>query len=168
MTHGSQGSHGSLAIDIRDHLEPTPARDLLLHVRYTNTGDAPLALTFWWTRTLRVVDDSGRVIAPSAGPELPCGVNEDWTVLAPGETIDRDEPLACTQPAGRSEVIGWSYGDVEAGNYSVTMVMRAPAAHGFTQSSPDARAFIGEVQSNAANVIIAAPKRSLLDRVLGR
>jgi hypothetical protein len=107
-------------------------------------------------------------MAPSAGPVLPCGVAEDWTVLAPGESVDRDEPLACTQPAGRSEAIGWSYVDVDAGHYTVTLVMRAPPAHGFSQASADARAFIGTVESNAANVIIAAPKRGLIDRVLGR
>jgi hypothetical protein len=161
-------THGSLTIDVRDHLEPTPAASVMLRVRYTNTGDAPLALTFWWTRTLRVVDGSGRVIAPSAGPVLPCGVAEEWTVLAPGQSIDRDEPLACTQPAGQSESIGWSYTDVDAGHYTVTVVMRAPPAHGFSQSAPDARAFVGTVESNAANVIIAAPKKSLIDRVLGR
>ncbi len=161
-------TNGSLAIDVRDHLEPTAASNVMLRVRYTNQGDAPLALTFWWTRTLRVVDDSGRVMAPSPGPVLPCGAAEKWTVLAPGESVDHDEALACTQPAGRSEAIGWSYANVAAGHYTVTVVMSAPPAHGFTQSSPDARAFAGTVESNAANVIIAPPKRTLIDRVLGR
>lgn len=161
-------THGSLAIHIRDHVEPTPAADVMLRVRYTNTGDAPLAIAFWWTRTLRVVDGSGRVIAPSPGPVLPCGVAEEWTVLAPGESVERDEPLACTQPAGQSAAIGWSYTDIDAGHYTVTLVMNAPPAHGFSQSTSDARAFVGTVESNAANVIIAAPKRSLIDRVLGR
>jgi hypothetical protein len=161
-------THGSLTIDVRDHLEPTPAADVKLRVRYTNTGDAPLALTFWWTRNLRVVDDSGRTIAPESGPVAPCGVGEDWTVLAPGESIDRDEPLACTQPAGRSESIGWSYLHVTPGRYPVTLTMRAPPAHGFSQADPDARAFVGDVESKPANVVIAPAKRSLIDRVLGR
>lgn len=161
-------THGALAIEIRDSLEPTPADAVLLRVRYTNQGDAPLALAFWWTRTLRVVDDSGRVIAPAAGPERPCGAGEEWTVLAPGESFEREEPLACTQPFGRSEAIGWSYAQLDAGLYTVTLTMRAPPAHGFSQSTPDARAFVGVAESNAAAVKIAPPKRSGLGVFLGR
>ena len=49
---------------------------------YINDGAVPLALTFWWNRSMRVVDAAGDVVKPGAGPVLPCGVAEDWQLLA--------------------------------------------------------------------------------------
>src|SRR5580700_7032930 len=99
---------------------------------FTNKGTSPLALTFWWNRSMRVVDAQGNVVAPGPGSVLPCGVKEPWLVLEPGGRVERDEPLACTQPAGRVERIGWSY-ELAPGSYRVTLVFEAPPKHGFSQ-----------------------------------
>ncbi len=123
---------------------------------YTNRGSKPLALTFWWNRTMRVVDAGGRVVPPGPGPSLPGGVAEEWVVLAPGASIERNEPMGCTQPAGRTERIGWSY-SLAPGIYRVALVFEAPPAHGFTQSSPNAYAFVGRAESN--EVLVQIPGR---------
>lgn len=150
-------------------LELLDAGDGALRSRYTCRGDAPIALTFWWTRTLVVRDADGRVIAPGPGPTLPCGVGEAWQVLAPGETFERDEPLACTQPAGRPEPIGWSY-ELPAGTYEITLVHESPPPHGFTQADPHPHGFAGRVQSNAVTLVVSTPpaRPGLLSRLLGR
>lgn len=153
----------TLAIELWD------AGDGALRARYACTGDAPIALTFWWNRRLVVRAADGTVVAPGPGPTLPCGVAEDWQLLAPGETCERDEPLACTQPAGRPEAIGWSYA-LSPGTYQVTLVYERPPAHGFTQAEPHPRGFTGRVESNPATLVITAPpaKPGLLSRLLGR
>jgi hypothetical protein len=136
---------------------------------FTNTGSSALALTFWWNRMIRVVDARGSVVAPGPGPILPCGVAEEWTVLEPGQHLDRTEPLGCTQPAGRREPIGWSYA-LPPGTYRVRLVFEAPPLHGFSQSRPDPRAYRGRVETNEVELVVEppAPKRGLLARLLGR
>jgi hypothetical protein len=98
---------------------------------------------------------------------LPCGVAEDWLVLAPGESHERAEPLGCTQPAGRSERIGWSYA-LAPGRYGVALVYESPPAHGFMQSAPRADSFRGRVVSNEVAVDVSAPKpRGIWARLTG-
>jgi hypothetical protein len=121
-------------------------KDLALSAIYTNTSRQPLALAFWWNRTMRVVDAAGRVIAPGPGPVLPCGVAEHWQVLMPGHRHQRSEPLSCTQPAGQAASIGWAY-KLAPGTYGITLVFEAPPAHGFSQSEASAYAFRGRVES---------------------
>jgi hypothetical protein len=116
---------------------------------------------------MRVVDARGAIVAPSPGAVLPCGAMEDWTELAPGAHVEREEPLECTQPAGGPANVGWSYA-LAPGTYSVTLVFESPMAHGFTQSEPNPRAFRGRVESNAAQIVVTEPpKRGFLARVLG-
>lgn len=133
-----------------------PGQEPALQGRYTNRGTSPLALAFWWNRRLRVRDAAGNELAPGPGPVLPCGVAEEWTVLAPGETHTRPEPLACTQPAGRREAIGWSYA-LPPGTWRVSLIFEAPAAHGFSQSEPHPHAFQGRVESPELTVVIPPP-----------
>lgn len=137
--------------------------------RYTNHGPQPLALAFWWNRRLRVRDAAGQLVAPGPGPVLPCGVGEDWTVLAPGETHERPESLACTQPAGRREAIGWSY-ELAPGRYRVSLLFEAPPAHGFSQSERHPHAFQGRVESPEVTIEVLAPpaKPGLWSRLTGR
>lgn len=140
---------------------------IALSATYHNTGATPLALAFWWQRSMRVHAAGGRELAPGPGPVLPCGVAEDLTILAPGEKHTRVEPLACTQPAGASGRIGWSYA-LAPGEYQVVLVFTAPPAHGFSQHEPDPREFRGQVESNAVRVVVAPAPRGLLARLFGR
>jgi hypothetical protein len=134
---------------------------------YHNTGATPLALAFWWQRSMVVRDAAGQVIAPGRGPVLPCGVAEDLTILGPGERYERVEPLMCTQPAGPTGRIGWSYA-LAPGEYTVVLVFEAPPAHGFTQHAADPREFRGRVESREARVVVEAAAKGLLARLLGR
>lgn len=134
---------------------------------YRNTGTAPLALAFWWQRTMVVRDAAGQVVAPGPGSVLPCGAAEDLTILGPGEQYERTEPLACTQPAGRSERIGWSYA-LAPGEYSVVLTLEAPPAHGFSQHAPDPREFRGRAVSNEVRVVVEPARKGLLARLFGR
>ena len=154
----------TLSIELRR--DPAEPRHFIS--TYVNRGTTPLALTFWWNRRLRVVDAKGVVVEPSQGPVLPCGVNELWRVLAPGERHDELQTLACTQPAGRSEAIGWAY-ELTPGTYRVTLVFETPPAHGFSQAEPHAAAFVGRVESNEVELVVPVPApRSFIDRLLGR
>ncbi|MFT3712779.1 MAG: hypothetical protein QM817_34440 [Archangium sp.] len=136
---------------------------------WTNDGTAPVALAFWWNRRMRVVDASGAEMKPGGGPVLPCGVPEDWTELEPGASFERDEPLACTQPAGGPPNVGWSYDHLAAGTYRVTLLFQAPPAHGFSQSPANPRAFSGALESNTVEFAFAPPEkpRGLLSRLFG-
>lgn len=134
---------------------------------YRNVGDTALALAFWWQRTMRVRDAEGRVVAPGPGPVLPCGAAEDLTILAPGERLERAEPLMCTQPAGQGPGIGWSY-RLGPGEYGVTLVFAAPPVHGFTQHAPDPREFRGRAESDEVRVVVEPAPRGLLARLFGR
>lgn len=138
-----------------------------LTAAYHNTGSAPLALAFWWQRSMRVRDAAGRVVAPGPGPVLPCGVAEDLTLVAPGERHERTEPLACTQPAGAPERVGWSYA-LAPGEYGVALVFESPPAHGFTQHAADPREFRGRVESNEVRVVVEPAPKGLLARLFGR
>lgn len=134
---------------------------------YRNAGEEPLALAFWWHRTMRVRDAGGRVVAPGPGPVLPCGAGEELTILAPGERHERAEPLQCTQPVGPTAAIGWSYA-LAPGEYGVTLIFAAPPVHGFTQHVPDPREFRGRVESDELRVVVEPRPRGLFRRLLGR
>lgn len=121
-------------------------KDLRLSAIYTNTGRAPLALAFWWNRSLRILDAAGQIVPPGPGPVLPCGVAESWQIVMPGRSIQRLEPLVCTQPAGQAATIGWSY-RLTPGRYRLTLVFEAPPSHGFSQSESNEHAFRGRVES---------------------
>ena len=140
-----------LAIELVASKARCRVKDLALSAIYRNTGRAPLALAFWWNRTMRIVDAAGHTLAPGPGPVLPCGVAERWQIVMPGRTLQRSEPTSCTQPAGQSARIGWSYALV-AGIYRITLVLEAPPAHGFSQSEPNDHAFQGHVESNELTV----------------
>jgi hypothetical protein len=135
---------------------------------FHNAGSTPRALTFWWNRRLVVRDVNGHLVKPGPGPVLPCGVAEDWTVLEPGASHEREETLACTQPAGRTEDIGWSYEALAAGQYRVSLVWEAPPAHGFTQSEADQRAFVGRLESNEVVLQVPEKPKGWFARMLGR
>jgi hypothetical protein len=135
---------------------------LELRARYTNDGAAPIALSFWWNREMRVLDSNGVVVVPLRGAVLPCGMAEDLEIVEPGASFERDEPFGCTQPAGRTETIGWSY-QLAPGTYSIGLVFESPPAHGFVQHAPDPREFRGRVESNPVTVTITpAPARKKL------
>jgi hypothetical protein len=139
---------------------------LALRAIYRNTSAAPIALTFWWTRRMRVVDEAGRPVDQAPGPVAPCGAAEEWTVLPPGGTCERDEPLACTQPAGVQQTVGWSY-PLPAGRYRVSLLFQQPPLHGFTQSTPHAAAFTGSIESTPLDVMVGE-RPSWLTRLFGR
>lgn len=125
---------------------PCRVKDLALSAIYTNTSPQPLALAFWWNRSMRIVDSAGNVVTPGPGPVLPCGVAERWQVLMPGHKYQRSEPLSCTQPAGQTATIGWSY-NLTPGEWGITLVLESPPAHGFSQSESNEYAFAGRVES---------------------
>jgi hypothetical protein len=147
----------------RDHYRANDEPELI--ARYVNTGDKPLALAFWWHRTMRVRDAADRVITPEPGPVLPCGVAEHLEILAPSAAFERPEPLACTQPAGQAARIGWSY-TLAPGRYRIVLVFEAPPLHGFTQHAADPREFRGKVSSNELSITIASP--GVLAKLFGR
>ncbi len=134
---------------------------------YENTGEAPLALAFWWHRTMRVRDANNRVIEPRPGPVLPCGAAEMLEILAPKARLERVEPLACTQPAGQRTRIGWSY-PLVPGDYRIALIFEAPPAHGFRQHAADPREFVGRVESNEVAITILSAPVGLWARLLGR
>ena len=127
------------------------AKDLALSAIYSNTSRAPLALAFWWNRSMRIVDASGQTVAPGPGAVLPCGVVESWQIVMPGRSLQRSEPLSCTQPAGQAARVGWSY-VLGPGSYGITLVFEAPPAHGFSQSESNDHAFRGRVESNELTI----------------
>lgn len=157
-----------LEIKLRSARDRYGAKDeLALTATYANTGDTPLALAFWWHRTMRVRDAANRVIEPGPGPELPCGVAETLEILAPGATFSRAEPLGCTQPAGQAARIGWSY-TLAPGSYRIALIFEAPPAHGFTQHAADPREFRGRVESNELAITIEPAPPGLLAKLFGR
>ena len=140
-----------LAIELVASRPRCRVKDLALSAIYTNISRAPLALTFWWNRSMRIVDGSGQLVTPGPGPVLPCGVAEGWQIVMPGRSTQRPEPLSCTQPAGQSAAIGWSYA-LSPGTYRITLVFEAPPAHGFSQSESNDHAFRGRVESQELTV----------------
>jgi len=125
--------------------------EVLLDSVFENVGEKEISLTFWWDRKLIVRDLEGNAIAPGKGPELPCGIPEIPEVLLPGKTVSRQEPLACTQPSGVSQSIGWSY-DLGPGTYKIALILESPPAHGYGVNRAK-NAWNGKVISN--EVIIA-------------
>jgi hypothetical protein len=136
---------------------------MALRSTFANTGETPVALTFWWTRSLRITDAAGLAVPPGPGPVLPCGAAEEWTVLAPGQCLERDEPLGCTQPAGVVTLVGWSYA-LAAGRYRVVLIFEQPPPHGFSQCRPHGQAFAGRVESNAIDVTVSEASPGILGR----
>lgn len=132
---------------------PCRVKDLALSAIYVNTSPKPLALAFWWNRSMRILDSEGQIVAPGPGPVRPCGVAEPWQILMPGHKCQRQEPLSCTQPAGQAAAIGWSY-DLSPGTYRITLLFAAPPAHGFSQSEANEYAFTGRVKSNQIEVTL--------------
>ncbi len=140
----------SLAIELVGR-SPCSVKDLKLSAIYTNTSRKPLGMAFWWNRSMRIVDANGNVVPPGPGPVLPCGASERWQVLMPHARHQRLEPLSCTQPAGQTKTIGWSY-KLTPGTWSITLVFEAPPPHGFSQSESNEYAFVGRVESNTVVV----------------
>lgn len=139
----------------------------LLTTTFVNEGQAPVALTFWWNRSLEVRDARGTLVQPGPGPVLPCGAGEDWTVIPPGGRHARADGFACTQPAGAPQRIGWGY-TLTPGTYRVRFRYQAPPPHGFTQSEPHPQAFVGTLTSDEVVVTVAPrPPRSWWRRLLG-
>lgn len=91
---------------------------------------------------------------------------EELEVIAPGATFERFEPFGCTQPAGRSERIGWSYA-LAPGSYAISLVFESPPAHGFIQHAPDPREFRGRVESNPVTLTITSPKTPPRKKLFG-
>jgi hypothetical protein len=163
---GVMDTANGLSIELRaEHSTNAPGSPISLRAVYANVGQRPLALTFWWNRSMRVVDAHDRVVPPGPGPVLPCGVREGVTRLAPGQRHERDEPLGCTQPAGSTETIGWSY-DLAPGTYRVRLVFEFPPSHGRGEGH-DPEAWRGRVESNEVAVAVPepAPRPSLLARL---
>ena len=140
-----------LAIQLVATKPRSRAKDLALSAIYSNTGRTPIALAFWWNRSMRIVDAAGETLVPGPGPVLPCGVAESWQIVMPGRSLQRSEPLSCTQPAGQAARVGWSY-MLAPGTYGITLVFEAPPAHGFSQSEPNDHAFRGRVESNQLTI----------------
>ncbi len=139
-----------------------------LKATFINDGATPLALTFWWNRTLEVRDATGALVTPGPGPVAPCGAAEDWTVLPPGGRHERPDGFACTQPAGESERVGWAY-TLSPGTYRARFVYQAPPPHGFVQAEPHPQAFVGTVRSDEIVLTVTQPTpRSWWRRLFGR
>lgn len=156
---------GPLTIELAPSAEPlVEGGSLTLLGRYRNSGSEPLALTFWWNRRMRVTDTEGRVVAPGPGPVLPCGAGEMATTLAPGELLERAEPLGCTQPAGRTESIGWSHA-LPAGRYRGVLEFACPPEHGFSQC--DEPVWQGRAESNALEFEVLPRPPTVLERIKG-
>ncbi len=129
-----------------------------LRSTFENIGKVPLWLTFWWNRHLRITDLQGKLVAPAKGPELPSGLAEKPALLGPGEKLSRGEPLACTQPLGAKEQVGWSY-KLKPGTYRIALIFEAPPPHGYhpAPSEPDQPARVwwkGRLISNEVTVTI--------------
>jgi hypothetical protein len=164
MTTSAVGAP-TLAITLAaDQAQFVEGEDISFRGTYRNTGAAPYSLTFWWNRRMRISDATGKEVRPGPGPVLPSGVKEDVTPLAPGQSLERAEPLGCTQPAGRSETIGWSY-TLPPGTYRAVLLFAFPPAHGYADRTPDA--WMGQVESNAVEFTVV-PRPSLMERLLGR
>jgi hypothetical protein len=133
---------------------PTSA-DVQLTGVFENVGPRPLAMTFWWNRSMRITDAAGKTLVPGAGPVLPCGAAETPHLLAPGARHERTEPLGCTQCAGLSRAVGWSY-TLPAGRYRIVLIYENPAPHGhWPNRVPDA--WRGRVESEPVEITIGKP-----------
>jgi hypothetical protein len=143
-----------LTIDLTiDSARVSPGEDPELTATYRNTGAEPLTLFFWWNRFLRVTDAEGRDIPPGSGPVLPCGAAEEPTTLEPGAHFSRPEAWGCTQPAGSTAKVGWSY-DLAPGTYQVRLVFESPAAHGYDPSAREPQ-WRGRIETAPIELIVA-------------
>src|SRR5262245_22624620 len=104
--------------------------EIALQGVFENVGTQPLAMTFWWHRSMRITDEKGKTMTPGKGPVLPCGAAEMLTAIAPGQRHERAEPLLCTQCAGVQQPVGWSY-QLPTGKYRVVLVYENPPRHGY-------------------------------------
>ncbi len=128
------------------------ADDVSLIATFENVGNKPFSLTFWWNRFIKVQDSDGNKVTPIGGPVLPCGVKEETETLEPGQTFERNEGLACTQPAGSKPLIGWAY-KLKPGKYKVKLIFKNPPSHGHAPNeAPDA--WEGKTKSNTVEMII--------------
>ena len=130
-----------------------PTEKVQLTSTFENVGKEEFSLTFWWNRRLRIVDAQGGIVPPAKGPELPCGVAETPTFLAPGKMKSRAEPLACTQPQGAPQAVGWSY-KLKPGTYKIALLFEAPPTHGYDGDKSE-KAWKGKVVSNEVTITIA-------------
>lgn len=104
----------------------TEMRDIKLESIFENVGDKRINLTFWWNRFIEIQNaETGEVIAPGPGPVRPCGMGEDITSIDPQKSFDREEYIGCTQPAGQTQNIGWSY-DLKSGRYNAKLIFEYP------------------------------------------
>ena len=126
--------------------------DVVLKATYKNIGSKPFSLTFWWTVILIVRKLDGSIVRPGPGPELPCGVPEEPTILEPGESHTMDRYLQNTQPGGFKEKIGWGY-DLPPGTYDIKLIMNSPPKHGYDVSTRD-DTWRGRVKSNIVRITI--------------
>ena len=129
-----------------------------LRSTFENVGNSTFSLTFWWNRHLRITDSQGQIVPPEKGPKLPTGMAERPTELAPGKTFSRAEPLACTQPSGAKEEIGWSY-KLKPGTYRIALLFEVPPSHGDSsaprvRNEPPRTWWTGKVISNEVTVVI--------------
>lgn len=120
---------------------------------FENVGKEEFSLTFWWNRRLRIVDAQGHIVPPAKGPELPCGLAETPTSLAPGKMTSRTEPLGCTQPQGAPQAVGWSY-KLKPGKYKIALLFEDPPTHGYGVEKSE-KAWKGKVVSNEVTITIA-------------
>jgi hypothetical protein len=135
-----------LAVTLSGNAKYVAGESIVFKGTYANVSDESLVLTFWWNRFIKVRDaQSGEIIAPGAGPKLPCGVGEDECVIAAKSSVEREEYLGCTQPHGAEELIGWSY-DLRPGSYIATLVFEYPRCnYGKSRNSSH---FTGRAESN--------------------
>jgi hypothetical protein len=161
----SPAGSSTLAITLTlDRAQFVEGDEIAFKGTYRNTGTAPYSLTFWWNRRMRVTDAAGKEVPPGPGPVLPCGVKEEVAVLQPGQSLERGEPMGCTQPAGRSESIGWSY-TLPPGTYRAVLLFAFPPAHGFLDREADS--WTGQVESNAVEFTVTH-RPTLMERIFGR
>jgi hypothetical protein len=91
-----------------------------------------LHFTIWWNIRLLIIDTAtNKQMTARSGPQLPCGMGEMPTTLAPGESHTKQQGVACTQPIGAVERVGWQFDALPRGRYRVYFVFRSPPPHGF-------------------------------------
>jgi len=129
-----------------------PAKVELTSV-FENVGDKAFTMTFWWTRSIRVIDKAGDEVRPGPGPSLPCGIPEEPTTLAPGQSMERREVFGCTQPAGLDKKVGWDYDRLPPGRYRLTLVIENPPRHGYDVHS-GGDAWEGKLETEPVDIVI--------------
>lgn len=102
-------------------------KDQRLVFRFHNDLDRELQLLIFphW-RLIVQREADGVLVQPAAGPLLPCGFAEQPTPVPPHGSVDNLRTLACTQPFGAQETIGFSYEHLEPGLYRIHAVFQNP------------------------------------------